>query len=130
MTGGGNFYIIVPKKFWEAILMIKKFFAAMVLAFALVIVGGGKADAAEIYVGNYSDGTPVYFLPQTLGIESYSPWRFYCTVRAGRDYLNYNFYPYNGSPYYRNSEGYSGYVFGGQSPVAANIYRHVINNYH
>ena len=119
MTSGGSFYIIVPKKF----------FAAMVLAFALVIVGGGKVDAAEIYVGNYSDGTPVYFLPQTLGIESYSPWRFYCTVRAGRDYLNYNFYPYNGSPYYRNSEGYSGYVFGGQSPVAANIYRHVGNNF-
>ena len=111
--------------------MTKKIFMAMILAFAIVIAGGqtSKADAAEIYMGNYSDGTAVYFLPQSLGIESYSPLRFYCTVRAGRDYLNYNFYPYNGSPYYRNSEGYHGYVFGGQSPVAANIYRHVRNNY-
>lgn len=111
--------------------MTKKFLAAMILAFALVLAGGqtSKADAAEIYMGNYSDGTAVYFLPQSLGIESYSPLRFYCTVRAGRDYLNYNFYPYNGSPYYHNSEGYRGYVFGGESPVAANIYRHVLNNY-
>ena len=109
--------------------MTKKFLAAMLLACALIVAGGAKADAAEIYMGRYSDGTAVYFLPQSLGIESYSPLRFYCTVRAGRDYLNYNFYPYNGSPYYRNSEGYSGYVFGGESPVAANIYRHVLNNY-
>lgn len=111
--------------------MVKNFFAAVILAFAIVVASGQSpsAEAAEIYVGNYSDGTAVYFLPQSLGIESYNPLRFYCTVRAGRDYLNYNFYPYNGSPYYRNSEGYSGYVFGGQSPVAANIYRHVLNNY-
>ena len=109
--------------------MVKKFFAAILLACVLTVAGGAKADAAEIYMGRYSDGTAVYFLPQSLGIESYSPLRFYCTVRAGRDYLNYNFYPYNGSPYYRNSEGYSGYVFGGESPVAANIYRHVLNNY-
>ena len=111
--------------------MTKKIFVAMMLAVALVIAGSqsSTAEAREIYMGNYSDGTAVYFLPQSLGIESYNPLRFYCTVRAGRDYLNYNFYPYNGSPYYRNSEGYSGYVFGGQSPVAANIYRHVLNNY-
>lgn len=110
--------------------MTRKIFVAMMLAFALVVGGySSQANAAEIYMGNYSDGTAVYFLPQSLGIESYSPLRFYCTVRAGRDYLNYNFYPYNGSPYYRNSEGYSGYVFGGASPVAANIYRHVLNNY-
>ena len=110
--------------------MTKKVFVAMMLAFALVIGGqASKADAAEIYMGNYSDGSAVYFLPQSLGIESYRPLRFYCTVRAGRDYLNYSFYPRGGSPYYRNSEGYEGYVFGGQSPVAANIYRHVLNNY-
>lgn len=110
--------------------MAKSFLVAVMLAFALIVGGqASSTEAAEIYVGNYSDGTAVYFLPQSLGIESYNPWRFYCTVRAGRDYLNYSFYPYNGSPYYRNSEGYSGYVFGGQSPVAASIYRYVISNY-
>lgn len=111
--------------------MTKKFFSAMILAFALIVAGGqiSKVDAAEYYVGNYSDGTAVYLLTHTIGIESYSPYRFACTVRAGRDYLDYNFFPRNGSPYYRNSEGYSGFVFGGESHVAANIYRYVVNHY-
>ena len=111
--------------------MTKKFFAAMILAFALVIAGGqmSKAEAGEAYVGSYSDGTAVYLLTHTVNIRSYSPYNFTCTVRAGRDYLNYSFYPYNGSPYYRNSEGYSGYVNGGDSPVASSIYRYVVNNF-
>ena len=51
MTGGGSFYTVAPKKFFgEAILMIKKFFAAMMPAFALVIVVGGQSPvAADIY---------------------------------------------------------------------------------
>ena len=110
--------------------MTKKFFAAMILAFALVVAGqNSTAQAEEVYVGSYSDGTAVYLLTHTVTIESNSPYRFTCTIRAGRDYLNYSFYPYNGSPYYRNSEGYSGYVNGGSSPVASNIYRYVVNNY-
>ena len=111
--------------------MTKKIFIAMMLAFALVIVGGqsSKAEAGEYYVGNYSDGTAVYLLTHTVNIRSYSPYSFTCTVRAGRDYLNYSFYPVNGSPYYRNSEGYEGYANGGSSPVASNIYRYVVNNY-
>ena len=84
---------------------------------------------AEVYVGGYSDGSSVYLLTNTVNIQSYNPYRFTCRVRAGYDYLNYSFYPYNGSPYYRNSEGYEGYVNGGQSPVASNIYRYVVNNY-
>ena len=111
--------------------MTKKIFLAMALAFALVVVGGNssKAEAGEYYVGNYSDGSPVYLLTHTIVIRSYNPYSFNCRVRAGYDYLDYNFYPSNGSPCYRNSEGYSGYVFGGQSPVAANIYRYVTSNY-
>ena len=109
--------------------MTKKILAVMVLACALMIAGGAKADAAEVYMGNYSDGSPVYLLTNTVRIRSYSPYNFTCRVRAGYDYLNYSFYPSGGSPYYRNSEGYSGYVFGGASPVAANIYRYVTSNY-
>ena len=109
--------------------MTKKIFMAMVLAVALIVAGGVKAEAGEAYVGSYSDGTAVYLLTHTVSIRSHSPYSFTCSVRAGRDYLNYSFYPSNGSPYYRNSEGYSGFVFAGSSPVAANIYRYVINNY-
>ena len=110
--------------------MIKKFFVAMMLACALVIVGQASgAEAAEVYVGNYSDGTAVYLLTHTVSIRSHNPYRFSCTVHVGRDYLDYSFYPYNGSPYYRNSEGYEGYVNGGNSPVASSIYRYVVNNF-
>ena len=111
--------------------MTKKFFVAIMLACAFVIAGGLtlKAEAAEVYVGSYSDGTTVYLLTNTVVIQSWRPYRFACKVRAGYDYLTYNFYPANGSPYYRNSEGYHGYVNSGQSPVASNIYRYVVNNF-
>lgn len=111
--------------------MLKKIFATVLLAAVLVIAGGqdNRAEAGERYVGSYSDGTSVYLLTHTVNIRSYSPYSFTCSVRAGYDYLNYSFYPVNGSPYYRNSEGYEGYVNGGASPVAENIYRFVVNNY-
>jgi len=109
--------------------MFKKFFSVMILAAVLVFVGNSQVEAREVYVGSYSDGSSVYLLTETVVIKSYSPLRFNCRVRAGYDYLNYQFYPYSGSPYYRNNEGYSGYVFGGSSPVAASIYRFVRDNY-
>ena len=110
--------------------MVKKFSLMIALAAMLIFVGGNtQAEAAEVYVGNYSDGSAVYLLTHTISINSRSPYNFSCQVRAGYDYLGYSFYPYNGSPYYRNSEGYSGYVFGGQSPVASSIYRYVVNNW-
>ena len=109
--------------------MVKKFFSVMILAAVLVLAGNTQAEAGEVWVGNYSDGSSVYLLTHTVSIQSYRPYTFTCTVRAGYDYLNYRFYPVNGSPYYRNSEGYEGYVNGGASPVAASIYRYVVNNW-
>jgi len=108
---------------------MKKFLSVMLLVAAIFFVSNPQAQAYERNVGSYSDGTPVYLLTESINIRSHSPYRFTCTVRAGRDYLDYSFYPSNGSPYYRNNEGYSGYVFGGASPVAANIYRFVTSNY-
>jgi len=111
--------------------MLKKFSMLMILAVALVVAGSfnQRTEAAEVYVGTYSDGSNVYLLTNTVVIRSYRPYSFNCRVRAGYDYLNYSFFAYNGSPYYRNSEGYEGYVHGGASPVAANIYRYVVNNW-
>lgn len=109
---------------------MKKILSVMLLAVALIFANTQtQAEAAEIFVGNYSDGSAVYLLTHTVNIRSYSPYNFSCQVRAGYDYLSYSFYPMNGSPYYRNSEGYSGYVNGGQSPVASNIYRYVVNHW-
>ena len=110
---------------------MKKFLACAILAVAFIFAAGQtpQAEAYEQYVGSYSDGSSVYLLTETIVIKSHSPYQFNCRVRAGRDYLNYYFSTRNGSPFYRNNEGYSGYVFGGASPVAASIYRFVVNNY-
>ena len=111
--------------------MFKRIFLALAVVAALIFTGTADtpAEARPVYVGTYSDGTDAYLLTESVRIRSYRPYTFDCTVVYSGVYLYYSFYPVNGSPYYRNSEGYEGYVFGGQSPVASHIYRFVINNW-
>ena len=111
--------------------MFKKFFAAFFLATLLMVTCAptDTASAAPVYMGNYSDGSEAYQLTESVRIQSRHPYTFTCTVRYDYSYLDYSFFPVDGSPYYRNSEGYESYVFGGQSPVAAHIYRYVVNNW-
>lgn len=100
---------------------MKKFFSVMLLAMALIFFSG-HAEAREVYVGSYSDGTAVYLLTESI---SHGNRGFDCSVRAGYDYLQYRFGLRNGSWYYRNSEGYEGWVYDGSSPVAENICNYV-----
>lgn len=87
-------------------------------------------EARDVYVGTYSDdGSDAYIMTQSIHISSRTPYTFTCTIKATGDLLKYKFYPKNGKPYYENSEGYHAFVFGGQSPVAENIYRYVTTNY-
>ena len=110
--------------------MLKKFSVAFMLAVALIFAGAqNQAGAEEVYVGNYDDGSNVYLLTHTIVIKRVRPYSFNCRVRAGYDYLDYYFYPVNGSPYYKNSEGYKGFANPEQSPVAWNIYRYVEKNF-
>lgn len=111
--------------------MTKKILSSLLLVFALVLVGAPSpsAEASDYYIGTYGDGTNAFLVTQSISISSYRPYTFTCTVKYAGNYLYYSFFPSNGNPYYRNSEGYEGYVFGGSSPVAANIYRFVVNNY-
>ena len=105
--------------------MFKKFFATMFLAVTLAFVGTqtNTAEAREVFMGYYSDGSAVYLLTETI---EQSPRNtsllLRCTVRAGRDYLTYMFEPDNGRIAYSNSEGYSGYINDGKSPIARAIY--------
>ena len=96
----------------------------MLLAVALIFIGNNQAEAREVYVGSYSDGTAVYILTETIQ-KLGAPFDCNCTVRAGRDYLDYRFFWEDDVLYYRNSEGYHGAVYGGASPVAAAIYRYI-----
>ncbi|SFT60576.1 hypothetical protein SAMN02910356_01281 [Selenomonas sp. GACV-9] len=111
--------------------MFKKVVSSILLAAALVFVAAPAVpvEAEDYYMGTYTDGTTAYLVSESIEITSRSPYTFNCLVRNSGNDLYYSFYPNNGSPYYRNSEGYHGYVFGGESPIAANIYRFVINNY-
>lgn len=83
----------------------------------------------EFYVGNYNDGAAVYVLTETVKGKNYSDSvHYFCRVRADSDYLDYEFWA-GASPsatwYYKNSEGYSGEVYGGDSPVAAAICNYI-----
>ena len=108
---------------------MRKIFVTMMLAFALVFIGS-QAEAREVYVGSYSDGTAVYLLTETVQNKSFrsgNGWA--CTVRAGGDYLNYSFYLDAHQRYwiYENSEGYHGQVYDGSSPVASAILDYIRN---
>lgn len=113
-------------------MFLKRLGLAFMVAFAFFISGSGAptAEAHNVYVGTYSDdGSDAYLLTETVYIRSYRPLCFTCTVYATGDHLRYNFFWRNGESYYKTSWGTEGYTFGGQSPVAANIYRFVANNY-
>ena len=108
---------------------MKKFLSVMLLAMTLIFVSG-QAEAREVYVGSYSDGTAVYLLTETINFRNINTsYEVTCTVRAGGDRLWYGFECLGGSVSYRNSEGYNGYIDDGSSPVAAAIYRYIKNNY-
>lgn len=110
--------------------MIKKISCMLVLAVAVMFLAAPtQAAAEEVYVGNYNDGSNVYLLTHTIVIKRVRPYSFNCRVRAGYDYLDYYFFTRNGSPYYRNSEGYEGFANPEQSPVAWNIYRYIVNHW-
>ena len=114
--------------------MVKKFSFVLVFLTALIIVGGNNpAEAKEVYIGSYSDGTAVYLMTETIKERNYSDSvHYWCKVRAGHDYLNYEFMWVKGLRgvgggywYYSNSEGYSGEVYDGNSPIAAAILNYI-----
>ena len=102
---------------------MKKILSVMVLV-AMLAFAANQIEAAgygEVYVGSYSDGTDVYLLTNSIRSNGRQGMKDYtCQVRAGRDYLTYHFWQGNVWQY-SNSEGYSGNVYDGSSPVAAAI---------
>ena len=109
---------------------MKKIFSVMLLAAVLILVGNNQAEAREVYVGSYSDGSSVYLITESVRYRAAGRAGAYdCRVRAGRDYLNYKFWAEDKGWVYENSEGYSGSVYSGSSPVAAAILNYLRNNY-
>ncbi len=111
---------------------MKKFFSVMLLAAILIFATNNQAEAREVYVGSYSDGSAVYLL--TESVQKRYGDVYNCRVRAGRDYLNYEFWLGRTNSRtvdwaYKNSEGYRGLVYDGSSPVAASILNYIRNNF-
>ena len=109
---------------------MKKIFVAMMLAVAMIFVVGQSnyVEARDVYIGNYSDGTAVYLLTQT--VYRSNSGRYTCTVRAGGDYLNYTFLLTATRGWmYTNSEGYSGQVYNGSSPIAPKLCDYLRRNF-
>ena len=108
---------------------MKKVFATMLLAFALVIVGSqaNEAEASRVFVGYYQDnGAAAYLLTETI---AGGRGNFACDVVTSDGYrIHYRFYMANGGPYYKNNWPSQGYVYSGSSPVAERIWEYV-NNY-
>ena len=103
--------------------MLKKFFVLAMLTFSLILTSGisQHAEASPVFVGYYQDnGDAAYLLTETIAGGRND---FTCTVRTNRgEYIYYHFYSARGGPYYTNSWGASAYVYGGNSPVAENIW--------
>ena len=108
---------------------MKKFFSVIILASVLILFGNNQAEAREVYVGSYSDGTGVYLLTETVHYHAVGGGAWDCKVRAGNDYLNYQFWVEDTGWQYKNSEGYHGYTYDGSSPVAAAILNYIRNNF-
>ena len=109
---------------------MKKIFATMLLAVTLIFISNSQVEAREVYVGRYSDGSSVYLLTETVEKRAWAhAGGFTCTVRAGRDYLDYTFWGDGTRGYqYENSEGYKGRLYNGTSPIADEIFNYVWNN--
>ena len=73
---------------------MRQFALMVMLAVALIFATSqnNQVEASEVYVGSYSDGTAVYVLTETMGLRKVGGGVYYCTVRAGQDYINYDFW--------------------------------------
>ncbi len=119
---------------------MRKLFYVTVLVMVLIFLKN-FAQAKDVYVGVYpAGGLNAYLLTETVNITGRNPIGpvFNCTIRAGSSYyIDYKFFVIgsmvNGvdsrRTCYKNSDGYSGYVFDGNSPVEAQVYRYVRNNW-
>ena len=108
---------------------MKKFFAVMMIACAVVIVGsvGNQAEAGSVFVGYYPDGAAAYLQTHTI---SGGRSNFSCTVVDSRgSSVYYNFWIGGGGPHYSNNWGASASVYGSGSRVAAGIWEWVQRNW-
>ena len=99
---------------------VKKIVSVVILLMSVFFIFGqnNKAEAYDVYLGDYSSGYHAYLMTDTIVIPNVAPAdarKISCTVKGVLGdsilYITYNFYKddYNNWKYY-NSQGYSGYI--------------------
>ena len=113
----------------------------MLLSVSLILVGGqyNQVEAADYYVGTYKDGNDAYLMTETIRHyaatsrdEAYSG-TYDCKVKAVRGrsvtYIDYHFYVGDDGWYYRNSQGFGGYMSEGVTPIANKIFDYMVKHH-
>ena len=120
--------------------MIKQLLATMILTVTLILVGGqsNQAEAADYYVGTYKDGNDAYLMTETIRHTEAAPGGAYsgtydCRVKAVKGssvtYIDYHFYIGDDGWYYRNSQGFGGYMSEGVTPIANRIFDYMVKHH-
>ena len=113
--------------------MLKKLLMAAILGFAIMFAGlQNQAEAYDLYVGNSpATGWDCYLMTETIvrGNRDYSATLKMVTNSGRIKYLDYTFYlEYNSTRvFFRNSQGYSGYIDRYDTPIEWNMYHKIIN---
>lgn len=107
---------------------MKKFFAAMLIALALV-VGQTSVHAQDVYCGTYSSGLRAYAMSETIVMGTPGFRRFDIRIKAVDSrgnvvtYVDYHFWNDVAEPVmFSNSQGYRGVVDEHATPVEYNIW--------
>lgn len=113
---------------------MKKFFATMLIALALVVGQSAftpQAHAKDVYCGTYSSGLDAYAMSETLKMGVPGFRRFDIRIKAvdSRDrivaYVDYHFWNDPAEPVrFSNSQGYRGVVDKYSTPVEYNIWNY------
>ena len=109
---------------------MKKFFVAMLAAFAIIVSCGqsNRAEAYDLYVGNFSNDLEAYIMTETLEFKNMRIFsvRVKSVNRSGKlvDYVEYQFWGSPGkSETYSTSDGDRGTISSAtKGTLAHNIY--------
>ena len=121
--------------------MFKNFLSVMLLAVAMILVGGQNfASAKDVYVGTYLDGRDAYLMTDTISNhrdERYDDGKivYECRVKAvysnSNDvtYIDYKFWP-DPMPHFINSKAEGGnYLLNqAENPIEWKIFQYLIHN--
>ena len=114
--------------------MLKKFFAVMLLAAAIIFVGNNSANAQDVYVGtSNTTGRDCYLMTETInsymagrrGLNTEATLKMVRRSDGNVQYLYYKFYEL-GTVHFTNSQGYEGFIDEYKTPIEWRMYFEIV----